>query len=619
MRKIVLGLAVPALVLAGMTVGQPAQAATVQTVALWNMTEPAGSTVLVDSSGHGLNGSIGTSIALNGAYATFPTIVRGTGGTIDPQHLEVINSPQLNPGTSDFIVTVRLLIPSVAASFGNVMQKGQTGTPGGFWKIQLDGGAGRVLCDFVSPTGSGGVFSAQVVADNLWHTVTCERSATQVTTTVDGITTRKVGAVGDVSNTWPLSIGGKTMCAAVPSHDCDYFIGSISSVQVQTSTTAFGFTPVAPARLLDTRVGLGAPKAPVAPAGTVHLPVLGAGGVPTSGVSAVALNVTATGSTAAGYITTYPGGTTAPNASNLNFTAGATVANLVVVPVGADGTVSLFNGSVGTTDLVADVTGYYLAGALTTPGAFAPLAPARLLDTRAGLGAPMAPVAPSGTVHLAVLSHGGVPASGVSAVVLNVTATGPTAAGYITAYPGGTTRPTASNLNFAPGATVANVVVVPVGADGTVSLFNGSVGATDLVADVAGYFVAGASTTTGAFAALAPARLLDTRAGIGAPAGPVAPGGTVHLAVRGAGAVPATGVLAVVLNVTVTQSTAAGAVTAFAGGTSMPATANLDYSAGATVVNLVVVPVGADGTVSLFNSSSGTTQLIADVAGYFVQ
>ena len=192
MRKIVLGLAVPALVLAGMTVGQPAQAATVQTVALWNMTEPAGSTVLVDSSGHGLNGSIGTSIALNGAYATFPTIVRGTGGTIDPQHLEVINSPQLNPGTSDFIVTVRLLIPSVAASFGNVMQKGQTGTPGGFWKIQLDGGAGRVLCDFVSPTGSGGVFSAQVVADNLWHTVTCERSATQVTTTVDGITTRKV-------------------------------------------------------------------------------------------------------------------------------------------------------------------------------------------------------------------------------------------------------------------------------------------------------------------------------------------------------------------------------------------------------------------------------------------
>ena len=234
MRKTLFGFTTAVLATAALASAGPAGAASTQTVALWNMNEAKGATVLVDSSGHGLNGTIGTSITLNGAYQTFPHVTRGTGGTIDPQHLDTITSTMLNPGTADFIVTVRLRIPNVAASLGNVMQKGQTGTPGGFWKIQLDGGNGRILCDFVSPTGSGGIRSAQVVADNQWHTVTCERSATAVTTTVDGITTRLVHAVGNIVNTQPLSIGGKHTCAATLHHDCDYFIGSIDSVEIQT-------------------------------------------------------------------------------------------------------------------------------------------------------------------------------------------------------------------------------------------------------------------------------------------------------------------------------------------------------------------------------------------------
>jgi hypothetical protein len=233
-RKTFVGLTTAALATLAIAGAGPAGAATARTVALWGMNEPAGATVLVDSGPNRLNGTVGTSITLNGAYHTFPHVTRGSGGTVDPQHLDVINSALLNPGTADFIVTVRLRIPSVAASLGNVMQKGQTGTPGGFWKIQLDGGNGRVLCDFVSPTGSGGIRSAQVVADNQWHTVTCERTATQVTTTVDGITTRLVHAVGNIVNTQPLSIGGKSKCSATVNHDCDYFIGSIDYVEIQT-------------------------------------------------------------------------------------------------------------------------------------------------------------------------------------------------------------------------------------------------------------------------------------------------------------------------------------------------------------------------------------------------
>jgi hypothetical protein len=225
-----------AVVIAAFTllVGSVASAQASTVLALWNMNESPGATVLVDSGPNGLNGTIGSHITLNGAYHTFPHITRGTGGTVDPQHLDVVKSTLLNPGTSDFIVTVRLLIPSVAASLGNVMQKGQTGTPGGFWKIQLDGGNGRVLCEFVSPTGSGGIRSAQVIADNQWHTVTCERSATAVTTTVDGVARTIAKTVGNIVNTQPLSIGGKSNCSATPNHDCDYFIGSIDYVEIQT-------------------------------------------------------------------------------------------------------------------------------------------------------------------------------------------------------------------------------------------------------------------------------------------------------------------------------------------------------------------------------------------------
>ena len=122
-------------------------------------------------------------------------------------------------------------------------------------------------------------------------------------------------------------------------------------------------------------------------------------------------------------------------------------------------------------------------------GTFAPLAPVRVLDTRLGLGAPRGPVAGGGTVHLAVLGAGGVPASGVSAVVLNVTVTGAGGSGFITAYADGATVPTSSNLNFTAGQVVANLVVVPVGADGSVALLNGSPSATGLVADVFGYYV----------------------------------------------------------------------------------------------------------------------------------
>lgn len=217
-------------------IGLTASAQASSVVAFWNFNElPATPTpVLLDSGPNGLNGTIGTSITLNGFYHSFPLVKRGVGGTVDPQHLDVINSALLNPGTSDFMVTVRLRVANLAQSFGNVMQKGQTGSPTGYWKIELDGGTGRVFCGFVSPTGSGGIRSPIVIADNNWHMVTCERGPGFVSTTVDGVSSRINHAVGNIVNNNPLTIGGKLNCNATLTHLCDYFIGQIDYVEIQS-------------------------------------------------------------------------------------------------------------------------------------------------------------------------------------------------------------------------------------------------------------------------------------------------------------------------------------------------------------------------------------------------
>jgi alpha-tubulin suppressor-like RCC1 family protein len=296
------------------------------------------------------------------------------------------------------------------------------------------------------------------------------------------------------------------------------------------------------------------------------------------------------------------------------------VPNLVIAPVGANGKVALYNGSGGTIQLIADVSGYYLAGAPVAAGAFGSLAPSRLLDTRDGTGVPVRAAVPAGgTVHLQVTGRGGVPSAGVSAVVLNVTVASPTKGGFVTVFGEGSARPTASNLNFVKAQVVPNLVIAPVGDNGRVALYNGSGGTIQLIADVAGYYLAGAPVDAGAFGSLAPSRLLDTRDGTGVPAKAAVPaGGTVHLQVTGRGGVPAAGVSGVVLNVTVASPTKGGFVTVFGDGTSpRPTASNLNFVKAQVVPNLVIAPVGDNGRVALYNGSGGTIQLIADESGYY--
>ncbi|WP_123513044.1 N-acetylmuramoyl-L-alanine amidase [Streptomyces sp. 2132.2] len=378
-------------------------------------------------------------------------------------------------------------------------------------------------------------------------------------------------------------------------------------VKVVSEVTPAKFTPVTPKRLMDTRAGLGVPQGKVGAGGVVTLPVAGTNGVPAAGVTAVVLNVTATNPTEPSYVSVFPSGTTRTSASNLNFTPGQTIPNLVVVPV-VDGKVSFFNNQ-GTVDLIADITGYFTSagdGATHTN-----IGPKRLMDTRSGLGVPQGKVGAGGVVTLPVAGTNGIPATGVTAVVLNVTATNPTEPSFVSVYPSGTTRTSASNLNFTPGLTIPNLVVVPV-VDGKVSFFNNQ-GTVDLIADITGYFTSagdGASHTN-----IGPKRLMDTRAGLGVPQGKVGAGGVVTLPVAGTNGVPAAGVTAVVLNVTATNPTEPSYVSVFPSGTTRTSASNLNFTPGQTIPNLVVVPV-VDGKVSFFNNQ-GTVDLIADITGYF--
>ncbi|MEV4948072.1 N-acetylmuramoyl-L-alanine amidase [Streptomyces sp. NPDC053755] len=369
------------------------------------------------------------------------------------------------------------------------------------------------------------------------------------------------------------------------------------------------FKPVTPTRLMDTRAGLGVPKAKVGPAGVVTLQVTGANGIPATNVGAVVLNVTATAPTATSFVSVYPNGTARTSASNLNFTAGKTIPNLVVVPV-VNGKVSFYNHA-GTVDLIADITGYYTTD--TTGSTHVNHGPLRLMDTRSGLGVPKAKVGPDSVVTLPVAGVQGVPEAGVTAVVLNVTATAPTSASYVSVYPSGTTRTSASNLNFTAGQTIPNLVVVPV-VDGKVSFYNRS-GSVDLIADITGYFTSGGEGAS--HINLGPKRLMDTRSGLGVAKAPVAGGSVVTLPVAGVQGVPATGVTAVVLNVTATNPTSGSFVSVYPDGTTRTSASNLNFTAGQTIPNLVVVPV-VNGKVSFYNHA-GSVDLIADITGYFTR
>jgi uncharacterized protein YvpB len=247
------------------------------------------------------------------------------------------------------------------------------------------------------------------------------------------------------------------------------------------------YRSLSPARIADSRVPLGF-SAALGPGQTFNLQVAGRGNVPASGASAGVLNITTTDATQWTYISAYPAGQSLPNASNVNVGPGQVVPNRVIARLGSAGQVAIYN-SAGYVNVIVDVVGYFTDSSNSSDGGeFFAQAPQRILDTRTGNGAPQAQLQQS-PLSLQVSGRGGVPSSGVGAVVLNLTETNPNQWSFTTVYPGGNQLPMASDLNYGPGMTFANLDLARLGPSGTLQLFNRN-GGVDEIADIAGWFTA---------------------------------------------------------------------------------------------------------------------------------
>jgi hypothetical protein len=371
-----------------------------------------------------------------------------------------------------------------------------------------------------------------------------------------------------------------------------------------------GFVPLDPARIYDSRTG---GRFPLGPGQRLDLRVAGVGGVPTTGVGAVALTVTASRPSAGTYLSVWPAGGRKPTSSTLNLPAGSARSALAFSALGGNGLVSLANYA-GTTEVAVDVVGYYPVGAANAQ-ALHPVTPFRLLDTRKSGGILRA--GDSRTLALPALS--GVPAGQMGAAIVNVTAVGATGTGNLVVHRPGSGLDDALSLAYAPGAAVANRAVTAL-ADGQLKVNNRGAD-THVVLDVVGWYAPTSVAGGKSFQPITPRRVLDTRTGLGAKKTRVGPRRAIGVAVAGTGKILPANASAVVLNLTSTGSTARSTyLTAWPAGVTRPTASDLNVVAGRTTANLVVVRIGTSGKskgkINLYNNS-GSTHMVGDIVGYY--
>ncbi|MFC5001067.1 hypothetical protein ACFPIJ_24905 [Dactylosporangium cerinum] len=255
-----------------------------------------------------------------------------------------------------------------------------------------------------------------------------------------------------------------------------------------------------------------------------------------------------------------------------------------------------------------------VTGTVTSAGNFYPVGPVRIVDTRSALGG-YSTLGPDSHLYLAPNVH-------ASALVLNVTVVNATADSFLTLYPAGNAAPpTASSINFPKAAVLANSVTVATGTGGGVAVYNRA-GRVDVIVDLVGYYADASgsdnsNTTGGQFFPHTPTRVLDTRNGLGQ-----VPGNSEVVLPVGYGVQANPHVRALAVNVTAVNARAGGFLTvngasddALHQGTSL-----LNFTAGAVVPNMAVVPTIMSAglpTISIANRSSAAVDIVVDVVGYY--
>lgn len=398
-------------------------------------------------------------------------------------------------------------------------------------------------------------------------------------------------------------------------------LGNSATVTASVTTRATDYTPDGPVRLLDTRSGLGAAKGAVTNGHTIAVQIAGVDGVPAD-ATAVVLNITVTDTVTGGYLYGFADGVTPTSASNINFGNAESMANLVTLPLGADGKVDLgiSGASTTTAQIVGDLQGYYSP---TAADGYTPIQPGRIVDTRSGLGTAEKQLGPTSTLAVTVTGATAttetnktagnttevLPSSGITAVALNVTLANVKGNGVVTVHPDGTATPATSNINYS-GVNIANAVIVAVPADGKIDITNGNIDndSLDVIVDVEGYYVAGNSSTAAAYVPITPTRIYDTRDYVDDS---VPAGGYLHVPVNTGGTVPS-----YALNITVASPATIGDLAVYPDATQDNITSNLNFGTNETIANFDQATTSSSG-IDIANESTGTSAVVVDEFGYF--
>ncbi|MFK0106413.1 LamG-like jellyroll fold domain-containing protein [Streptomyces sp. NPDC091217] len=429
----------------------------------------------------------------------------------------------------------------------------------------------------------------------------------------------------------------------------DYFSGQLARARTWTGSVippAQPYTPagyhqaVTPTRILDTRSssgltntsGITAGASTVASESVTHLtiagdtvttPVSGAPAKIPSTVTAVAVDVTATGETDHGYVTTYADGTQRPVTSSTNFTASTTRTGYQIVPVGNDGKIDLYthlDTSSATAALIVDVTGYFTSDpSLTGNQTYTPLtSQVRALDTRSSVAhtslTSTGTVAAGTNFTLQTTGLNGIP-SNATAVAVNLAAANAAGTGFLQAYATGYAPTADTSLSFNPGNAIASLSGdVPIGTSGTITISVHS-SAAAVIADISGYYTTG--TTGQKFHTVNPTRLVDTRSGIGGSTGVVAPLGTYNLTASTTQQVTTATTPTLAAMLTVTDTTGSGYAITYPTTVGKPATSSLNWGTGDTLANLTLTPTDTSGQISIYNNSDGKADFVVDTSGYY--
>lgn len=372
-------------------------------------------------------------------------------------------------------------------------------------------------------------------------------------------------------------------------------------------------TAISPKRIVDTRDGTGVTPGILTPKSSVKFNVLGNNGVPSAGVSAVNINITIVGPTSNGFTTVYSSDSKRPNAPSMHFNKGITANNFGLVPVAKDGTITLYTSA--KIHVVIDVYGWLGADDQTTASKMAAVTASKIFDTRTKIGGHKSEFRKNETVDVRVAGVGEVPIN-AKAVIVNISAIKPDRSGYVTVYPTGKPRPNIASLSVTNKQNTTNYSIVPIGANGKISVANLS-GNMHLLMSIQGYVHADKAGTESIVGVTSGVRILDSRTKLGGRnSKPLSNNEELKLVIAGAGGAPSN-VESVTLHIT-TVSSKSGYLIAKPYGSKSNTNGTADESsainfmADSITSNTITLPVGPDGSVSL-TSKSKDLHIIADI------